>query len=121
MLSRGRAAQHDGATRNTPREKQMQAAEYEKMRRRQAIDRETKSLADEIVSISGCGHNAEHRESLIDHILRDHRTNQQNVMRFVFAFIEAMAEQQHDLRNEASVSLAKQIIDKIEDRHLPYI
>ncbi len=60
------------------------------------------------------------RKIAIEAMMRDHRTLQQGMMRFCIEYIEAMAEQSHDLRNEASVKLAKKIV-KIEDRHLPMI
>jgi len=59
----------------------------------------------------------------IDKMIRDHRSIQQNMMRFCLAFIARMAEQSSDLRNEASVELAKQIMDRTdyEARALPKI
>ncbi len=59
----------------------------------------------------------------IDKMIRDHRTIQQNMMRFCLAFIARMAEQRSDLRNEASVELAKQIMDRTDyqARALPKI
>lgn len=59
----------------------------------------------------------------LDRMMRDHRTIQQNMMRFVMAFIAKMSEQNSDLRNEASVALAKQIMERTdyEARSLPMI
>lgn len=48
-------------------------------------------------------------------MLRDHRSLQQSTMRFFMMFVEGMAENGHDLRNEASVELAKEIMN-IDER-----
>ena len=63
------------------------------------------------------------KEAAIDKMMRDHRTIQQKMMGFCMAFIERMAEQESDLRNEASVRLAKQIMERTdyEARALPFI
>lgn len=55
-------------------------------------------------------------------MLKDHRTNQQNMMRFCMMFIEEMAKQDSDGRNEASVELAKEIMN-LDSRKLalPYV
>jgi hypothetical protein len=53
---------------------------------------------------------------------REHRTLQQNMTRFCVRWLEHLAKQtEYDLRNEASVQLAKKFVDEIEDRHLPFI
>lgn len=54
---------------------------------------------------------------------RMHRTLQQNAMRFFMWFVEKMAKNQDDMRNEASVRLAKRILSEIPDheRHLPNV
>ncbi len=64
--------------------------------------------------------NREPTKHAIAKLLRDHRSIQQNVMRFCVQFIEGMAINGYDLRNEASVTLAKEIM-KIDCRALPYI
>jgi len=51
------------------------------------------------------------RKVAVAQLLRDHRTLQQGHMRFVMQFVEGMAEQNSDLRNEASVNLAKAIME----------
>jgi hypothetical protein len=62
------------------------------------------------------------KAAAIDKMLREHRTLQQGMMRFVMDYIEAMSEQQTDLRNEASVKLAKAIMELPSNvRALPYI
>lgn len=52
-----------------------------------------------------------------------HRTEQQNVMRFCAAFVQAMANNRTDLRNEASVEFAKSIVSAVPDDKwfFPYI
>lgn len=58
----------------------------------------------------------------VDKMLRDHRTIQQNMMRFFMQFVEGMANNSHDGRNEASVELAKAIMEiDPRKRALPYI
>ena len=54
---------------------------------------------------------------------QDHRTLQQKMMVFCIAFIENMAINRTDARNEASVDLAKKIMETTteRDRILPYI
>ena len=42
---------------------------------------------------------------------KDHRTLQQNMMRFFMLFVEEMAQNTSDLRNEDSVALAKAIMN----------
>tara|TARA_Y100000034_G_C6766869_1_gene341904 strand:+ start:552 stop:821 length:270 start_codon:yes stop_codon:yes gene_type:complete len=58
----------------------------------------------------------------VRHMLRDHRTIQQGMMRLFMQFAEGMADQETDLRNEASVALAQEImaIDS-RTRALPYV
>lgn len=55
-------------------------------------------------------------------LMREHRTIQQNMMRFVMFFVEAMSQQSFDLRNEASIELAKAIMQiDVRTRTLPRI
>lgn len=55
--------------------------------------------------------------------MSEHRTIQQNMMRFCVAFIEEMANQGFDGRNQESVLLARKIVENTDafDRYLPYI
>ena len=59
----------------------------------------------------------------LDKLMREHRSLQQGMMRFCMAFIARMADQSHDLRNEASVQLANEIMERTEyaSRALPNI
>ena len=43
-------------------------------------------------------------------MLRDHRSLQQATMRFFMLFVEGMANNSSDLRNEAAVKLAQEIL-----------
>ena len=57
----------------------------------------------------------------IELMLRDHPTLQQGMIRFIMLYIQGMSEKERfDGRNEASVTLAKKIME-IEDRFLPFI
>lgn len=58
--------------------------------------------------------------------LISHRTLQQKFMRLCIAFIKAEANNSYDLRNQATVELARQIISAMEefdfkDTALPFI
>ena len=59
----------------------------------------------------------------LDLLMREHRTIQQNMMRFCMAFIARLADERHDLRNEASVQLANQIMERTDyaSRALPKV
>ncbi len=55
-------------------------------------------------------------------MIREHRTCQQSIMRFFMQFVEAMATNGYDLRNEASVFLANEIMEiDPQKRALPYV
>ncbi len=59
------------------------------------------------------------KKHAIEHMLRDHPTLQQGMVRFFMEFMEELAKQTGDLRNEGSIKLAKEI-SKME-RYLPCI
>ena len=63
-------------------------------------------------------------DELVEELLRQHRTLQQCFSRFCLRWLERLAEAPHgfDLRNEASVELAREIV-KIDPRKraLPFI
>ena len=54
---------------------------------------------------------------------KQHRTIQQNLSRLAIAWFEELAkpETRFDLRNEASVRLAREFVEKVKERGLPYI
>jgi hypothetical protein len=60
--------------------------------------------------------NDEPQKLAVAALMREHRTIQQKMMRFFMLFVENMAGQSYDLRNEASVKLAEQI-QQIPDRY----
>ena len=62
------------------------------------------------------------QEEIVAQMLREHRTIQQEFMKFFMHFVEEMSKNTSDLRNEASVALAKEImaIDEMK-RFLPHI
>ena len=64
--------------------------------------------------------NTEPVENCAAQLAREHRTLQQNAMRFCLFFIQAMAKNDTDLRNEDSVALAKRIMamDGLMLRHV---
>lgn len=48
-------------------------------------------------------------ETAVNALVRQHRTDQQRTMKVFVAFVEAMAKEGTDLRNESAVTLAKEI------------
>jgi hypothetical protein len=53
---------------------------------------------------------------------REHRTIQQSYTRMCVAWLEELAGQKNfDMRNEASVNLGKEFVEKVKERGLPYI
>ncbi len=62
-------------------------------------------------------------EAAIEVMMRDHPTLQQGMMRFVIAFIKALADVRSDGRNECAVKLATKIMAALdyEDEFLPTI
>jgi len=52
-----------------------------------------------------------------------HRTNLQSFTRFIVSYFVKLSQSSHDLRNEASVKLAKKFVERIpeDERFLPYI
>ena len=70
--------------------------------------------------------NKEEREDFVDYLTRrEHRTLQQSAMGLFVAAIEAWASTDNfDLRNEATVNLAKRIVENTGDKYdrmLPFI
>lgn len=67
-------------------------------------------------------------KAFLEAFSKEHRTNQQNIMRLVVALIEEQAYWPHsymDGRNEAGVNLAKSIVASTPDwerkKYLPYV
>ena len=57
--------------------------------------------------------------SFVDEVMRDHRTLQQGLMRYVWALMKAWAKcKDHgrfDGRNDDTVTFAKKVVDKFDD------
>ena len=61
-------------------------------------------------------------QEFADEVVRSHRTIQQSAMRAILATIKAIAEQKcFDDRNEASVMMARKIVEAVDDMKLPFI
>lgn len=80
------------------------------------ISQKTESFVRDLLSQIRNNHT-----ELIGCLRNEHRTHQQSMMRFCVSFIEAMAKNGSDLRNEAAVTFAKEVVEKIENRSMPYI
>lgn len=83
-------------------------------------------LADAVADFVN-GADKEDRDAFVEQIVyRTHRTLQQNVMKLIVPLIEKWAglkESEYDLRNEATVKLARKLISTTDkyDRALPLI
>jgi hypothetical protein len=84
-----------------------------------AVEKEGKEFANTFSRFVN-NMNREPKKHAIEAMLRDHPTLQQGMMRFFMEFVEGMAEQRGDLRNEGSIALAKEIL-KIKNRCLPFV
>ena len=67
------------------------------------------------------GASVKDRNEAVAGMLRDHRTLQQSTMRFFIQYVEGMAQQTTDARNEASVQLATRIVLDVPDHTLPFV
>lgn len=80
-------------------------------------------LVEDLVHIAG----ADWKVPLADiaeHLMYRHRTEQQSVMRLCVAIIEEFAKQTNfDLRNEAAVRFAKEVVKNTDQIHrmMPFI
>ena len=86
-------------------------------------DKTAKEMADAILGYLNNFSN-EPTEELVKELLRQHRTLQQCFSRFCLRWFERIAESPHgfDLRNEASVKLAREIMRiDLRVRALPLI
>lgn len=55
-------------------------------------------------------------------LTNEHRTNQQKAFRFFMDTIrEWAAQDSYDLRNEATITLSKRIIEAVGDEAIPYV
>lgn len=79
-----------------------------------------RDFANECLDFVNGGYN---KQEFTDTMLTGHRTLQQSFMRLIMNWLKALSEQEYyDGRNEASVKLAKRIMDAVGDDYcLPYI
>lgn len=85
------------------------------------MNEDTEKLAEDLTRAINCMGQTETQE-LARHMASIHRTLQQAFMReFVVPFLETMAENRTDLRNEASVEMAKKMIEVTKECYLPYV
>ena len=92
--------------------------EYQERERKYQMEKKSEEVIDAIFhSLNTLGSEKETIQSLVDATKRQHRTLQQAFMRFVVALLKDMDERyksgQYDLRNEASVKLAREIVEKV--------
>lgn len=73
---------------------------------------------DLLIFVNSFGYDA---ETFAKMIAAGHKTLQQSVMRLFIATIRKMAEVNPDARNEATVELAKKILEIADDYPLPLI
>ena len=67
-------------------------------------------------------HQRDVQEDFVKELVSQHRTDQQSVMRLFMLFVDKLAEQKTDMRNEAAVELAQKIkVRLLGEAHLPYI
>jgi hypothetical protein len=78
---------------------------------------------NEIISslnIMGCEN--EVNKVLVDNLINQHRTLQQNFWRCIFDVAKEYSERAgHDLRNEASVDACKEVTNALSDKGFPFI
>jgi len=87
---------------------------------------EVAKTISEFVNVMG---NRKEIEEAIEMLLRDHRTLQQNTMRFMLSYISEQARRYNcgerdryfDMRNEGSGKLAAEIVEKCSDMFLAHV
>jgi hypothetical protein len=68
------------------------------------------------------GYGSNEQKQFIEEMSRDHRTLQQGFTRLCVAWFENLAEREsHDLRNQGSVELAKELKPILDKAYLPFI
>ena len=85
-------------------------------------DTETKAAVQAISRVVNCF--APDVDTFTDEMSRQHRTLQQGFTGLCIAWLEHLDQLesgQYDLRNQASVELAKRIVAAVPDRYLPCI
>jgi len=64
---------------------------------------------------------SEERKKFIEAMANDHRSLQQSFTRLCVDWFRKLENQSHDLRNEASVKLAKELKPVLDKNPLPFI
>jgi hypothetical protein len=76
-----------------------------------------------LIALSDCAGRSTSKKLFVEYLSKDHRTRQQCITGLMlewFKHLASLNENQYDLRNEASVKIAKKIIDAIsEDGYVP--
>lgn len=84
-----------------------------------------KKIASEFMTLVSSMNNDAEEQAFVDEILNSHRTLQQSaagVLLKLFAGWAALNDTgSYDMRNEATVKVAKRITDATEDHYLPYV
>ena len=81
---------------------------------------EVDNLARSLCSFTN--HFKDVQEDLATELCQQHRTHQQSIMRLFMLFVDKLAEQETDMRNEAAVELAQKIkVRLLGEVYLPYI
>ena len=94
-----------------------------KGRLRAGAVREGREMAEQLAQFTNSFDNG-CQQAFAEGMLRQHRTLQQNVVRMFMSYMDMLAEQDdYDLRNQASIRLAKRIKRLMDDEHvtLPFV
>ena len=91
---------------------------------RPATDKEKgHTMADQLSRFVNCFANDDAEKEAVERMVSDHRSLQQNMMRFFMKYVKAQAGQAecgcYDLRNEGTVKLCKEIMEI--EHHLPLV
>ena len=101
----------------------MDKFDKEKWARQVALDKEAEELEKILSRYFNTFQQIERFKTLSGHILNDHRTLQQTIMRFFIYMIKEWAETPFfDGRNEATIKLCRKIVEQLaDDLYLPNI
>ena len=78
-----------------------------------------KEVAQAVSGLVNSYGNSERKE-FIEAMARDHRSLQQSFTRLCVDWFKKLTTQSHDLRNEESVKLAKELLPILEQHPLPF-
>ena len=96
-----------------------QGSSYSETAQRIQNRQEVDNLARSICSFTS--HLKDVQEDFCVELCQQHRTHQHSVMRLFMRFVDKLAENPTDMRNEAAVELAQKIKEQFSDPYLPYI